>query len=88
MAFAGWNLKTLFQFLKLVFMKQTNIVIGTVEGFDFKEIAGKKNLFVLGDCTKNFVAKMTPKRFLPGCPPSPEKILNFLSGRRIEGSMK
>ena len=86
MAFAGWNLKTLFQFLKLVFLKQTNIVIGTVEGSDFKEMMEKKNLFVFGDCTKKFVAQMAPQRFLPGCPPSPEKILNFLteqcSGRK------
>ncbi len=84
MAFAGWNFKTLFQFLKLVFIKQTNIVIGTVEGFDFKEMAEKKNLFVFGDCTKKFVAETGPQRFLPGCPPPPEKILEFLTGRCSE----
>ena len=81
MAFAGGNLKTLFQFFKLVFLKQTNIVIGTVEDFDFKEMAEKKNLFVFGDCTKKFVAQAMPQRFLPGCPPSPEKILEFLTGQ-------
>lgn len=88
MAFAGWNPKTLFQFLKLVFLKQTNILIGTVEGFDFEEMARRKNLFVFGDCTKKFAAQMTPQQFLPGCPPSPEKILKFLTGKSSDVEKK
>jgi len=76
------NPKLLWEFLKMAYLRRTNILMGTVEDFDFEEMAQKENLFVIGDCAQYFVDKKNPEKFLPGCPPKPDEVLKFLTEKR------
>jgi len=77
----GKNPKLIFEFIKMAYFKKINILMGTVEDFNFDEMISLKNLFVIGDCAKPFYEQKKPKRFLPGCPPKPEDIIKFLTSK-------
>ena len=63
------------RFLKKSLFDRTDIIMGKNADIYMDSY---RNIYAIGNCTKDFVEKYNIKKCLLGCPPEPERILEFL----------